>query len=324
MGTAVRDDGPDLLSDVLVSLRVRGRVFCRSEFTAPWSIAFPRGRFAHFHVVQRGRCRLFLGREERLLRSGDIVVLPHGSGHTLGDRPGLRSHPLSALTPADGWGPQAVIRHGGGGAVAQLLCGGFEFEGPTDHPLLAQLPEVLHVDSERGAGQMIEATLRLLDIAAAGSPGSDLLRTHLLAVAFVQLLRSWAEDRRVGWLHALRDRHMGQALRLMHAAPARRWSLNTLARHVGLSRSTFAARFSNEIGVSPLAYLERWRLDLAASLLRRERVGLEELADRVGYASAPSFSRAFRRRFAATPGEYRKRHGRVQTPPPRARSTTVG
>lgn len=117
---------------------------------------------------------------------------------------------------------------------------------------------------------------------------------------------------------------MGQALRLMHAAPARRWSLNTLARHVGLSRSTFAARFSNEIGVSPLAYLERWRLDLAASLLRRERVGLEELADRVGYASAPSFSRAFRRRFAATPGEYRKRHGRVQTPPPRARSTTVG
>ncbi|MGH9160814.1 MAG: helix-turn-helix transcriptional regulator [Vicinamibacteraceae bacterium] len=93
----------------------------------------------------------------------------------------------------------------------------------------------------------------------------------------------------------------------MHAAPARRWSLNTLARHVGLSRSTFAARFSSEVGISPLAYLERWRLDLASSLLRSERIGLEEVADRVGYASAPSFIRAFRRRFGATPGEYRGR-----------------
>ena len=307
VGASVRDDGPDLLSDVLVALRVRGRVFCRSEFTAPWSIAFPRGRFAHFHVVQRGRCRLVIGRDERLLRPGDIVVLPHGSGHTIGDRPGLQSRPLSTLVPADGWGPNAVIRHGGGGAVAQLLCGGFEFEGPTDHPVLAQLPEVLHVDRERGAGQMIEATLRLLEVAAAESSGGDLLRAHLLAVAFVQLLRCWAEERRVGWLHALRDPHIGQALRLMHAAPARRWSLNTLARHVGLSRSTFAARFSEQIGVSPLAYLERWRLDLASNLLRSERIGLEEVADRVGYASAPSFIRAFRRRFGATPGEYRRR-----------------
>jgi AraC-like DNA-binding protein len=306
VATSVRDDGPDLLSDVLVSLRIRGRVFCRSEFSAPWSIAFPKGPFAHFHVVQRGRCRLFVGREERLLQSGEIVVLPHGSGHTIGDRPGLRSRPLSALTPAGGWGPHAVIRHGGGGSVAQLLCGAFEFEGLTDHPVLAQLPEVLHIDRERGKGQMMESTLRLLELAVAGSPGSDLLRGHLLAVAFVQLLRSWAEDRRVGWLHALRDRHIGQALRLMHAAPARRWSLNTLARQVGLSRSTFAARFSNDVGVSPLAYLERWRLDLAASLLRSERIGLEDVADRVGYASAPSLIRAFRRRFGATPGEYRR------------------
>jgi AraC-like DNA-binding protein len=307
VGTVVRDDGPDLLSDVLVALRVRGRVFCRSEVTAPWSIAFPKGPFAHFHVVQRGRCRLFVGREERLLRPGDIVVLPHGSGHTIGDRPGLRPRPLSALAPAGGWGPHAVIRHGGGGASAQLLCGAFEFEGPTDHPVLAQLPEVLHVDRERGASQMLEPTLRLLDVATAGAPGSDLLRAHLLAVVFVQLLRSWAEDRRVGWLHALRDRQIGQALRLMHEAPARRWSLQSLARQVGLSRSTFAARFSSEVGLSPLAYLERWRLDLAASLLRSERMGLEEVADRVGYASAPSFSRAFRRRFGTTPGEYRRR-----------------
>jgi len=306
MGTSIREDGPDLLSDVLVALRVRGRVFCRSELTAPWSIAFPQGRFAHFHVVQRGRCRLFVGRDERLLASGDIVVLPHGSGHVIGDRPGLRSRPLSALAPAAGWGPHAVIRHGGGGAAAQLLCGGFEFEGPTDHPVLTQLPEVLHIRRDRGAGQMIEATLRLLDVAAVGSPGSDLLRTHLLAVAFVQLLRCWAEGRRIGWLHALRDRHIGEALRLMHAAPARRWSLNGLARQVGLSRSTFAARFSTEVGMSPLAYLERWRLDLAASLLRSQRMGLEEVADRVGYASAPSFVRAFRRRFAVTPGAYRR------------------
>jgi AraC-like DNA-binding protein len=242
----------------------------------------------------------------------------------MGDGPSRRPKPLGALVPRANWGAHVLVRHGGGGAPTHLLCGAFEFERPVDHPLLRQLPAIVKVARRHDQTEWLRSTLGFLQAEARRpSPGSELLQAHLLGVAFVQMIRS-ATGRGESWLTALRDRQIGEALRLMHTLPERRWSVASLGRHVGLSRSTFAARFNRLVGDTPLSYLERWRLDVAAHLLRSGSTGLDEIADRVGYASAPSLVRAFRRRFGVTPGTYRVQSGRSATRLPNQNFGRVG
>jgi AraC-like DNA-binding protein len=314
MSVLIHDGGPDVLSGVLVALRLRGRLLCRSELSAPWSIEFPAGDFAHYHLVERGACVMRVGQEEIALGAGDLVVLPHGRGHVLSDERRRRSTAFDKVLPRRHWGSRSLIRHGGGGTEAHLLCGAFEFDGARDHPVLAQLPDVLRIPREAASAAWLRSTLELLQIEARQrEPGTDLLLAHLLGVIFVHLIRAWASEREAtSWLTAIRDQQIGDALRLVHGSPERAWSLASLARQVGMSRSTFAERFATLVGEPPLSYLERWRLDLAAHLLRTEMMALDALAARVGYASAASLSRAFKRRFREAPGAYRRRA--IRTP----------
>ncbi|HSG39651.1 MAG TPA: cupin domain-containing protein, partial [Thermoanaerobaculia bacterium] len=146
MSVLAEVEGPDVLTDVLSSLRLRGRLFCRSELSAPWSLALEPGDFAHFHVVERGGCWIHLTGDDRPrpLASGDLVVLPHGQGHTLSDRPDRPPVPISKLLEgAKNQDGRALIQHGGGGAETALVCGSFRFEGSAGHPLLSLLPPLI-------------------------------------------------------------------------------------------------------------------------------------------------------------------------------------
>ncbi len=309
-----RSGTTDVLSDVLGSLRLEGTVFCRSELSAPWGMAIPAGTLAHFHVIERGSCWLRLRGEPRpiALAGGDLVVIPHGQGHTLSDTPHTRPVPLGKLMGGQRGGSCPVMSYGGGGSETQLVCGAFAFERREAHPLLSLLPPLIHVPGSQGrAVDGLEPALRFLaDEARQGRPGAETVISRLTGVIFVQAVRAWTErqpEGQGGWLGALRDRHVGAALGLIHREPGRDWTVAALAAQAGLSRSSFSARFTRLVGEPPLSYLTRWRMHLAAGWLRHEDAALAELAERAGYESEAAFSKAFKRRYGIAPGAYRRR-----------------
>jgi AraC-like DNA-binding protein len=311
---AWQTDVSDVLTTVMDAVRLRSRVFCRSELKAPWGMALKRSDYAHFHVIERGGAWLRIeGEEPVALAGGDLVVVPHGTGHTLADSLGTTARPLSEMAGRRASeGGCVVMRGGGEGAETRLVCGSFRFERREAHPLVELLPPLIHLrPAETPAAEWLEATLRFLAWETREArPGTETIVSRLTDVLFVQVLRAWIEslpEGRGGWMGALRDRQVGAALALVHRAPERDWTNASMAEAVGMSRSRFAARFTALVGEPPLAYVSRWRLETAAGLLQDGALSLAEVAARVGYESEAAFSKAFRRRFGTPPGAYRRR-----------------
>lgn len=306
-------DATDVLTTVMDALRLRSRVFCRSELRAPWGMTLRRSDYAHFHVVERGGAWLRVDGEAPLaLAAGDLVVVPHGAGHVLADTPDRPARPLAELVGerASGGGC-TVVRGDGTGPETQLVCGAFAFERPDAHPLLELLPPLVHLrPAASAASEWLDATLRFLAWETREArPGTETIVSRLTDVLFVQVLRAWIETLPLGaggWLGALRDRQVAAALGAIHRSPERSWTNESLAAQAGMSRSRFAARFAALVGEPPAAYLTRWRLERAAALLQEGELGLAEIAGQVGYESEASFGKAFRRRFGTPPGAYRR------------------
>jgi AraC-like DNA-binding protein len=304
--------GTDVLADVLDSLKLKGRFFCRSELSAPWAIAFAPGDFSHFHIIERGACWLRLHRERDViaLEEGDLLLVTQGHDYQLSDEPRTPPVPLEHVAGSSEWGPHAVLRHGGGGDVTSLLCGAFEFESPLAQSFLSVLPKWIRVrKDERHGNEWLDSTARFLARETQRpNIGAAVIVTSLVDVLFVEAVRTWLKQQppgAAGWLGALRDPSIGAALGLIHRAPEKPWTVPELSAAVGLSRSPFAAKFTALVGRAPMAYLKRWRLQLAATLLRQQAVALSSVADRVGYESTAAFSRAFTRFFGVSPGRYR-------------------
>jgi len=140
-------------------------------------------------------------------------------------------------------------------------------------------------------------------------PGGETIITRLADIVVIQAIRSWIDseqDADQGWLAALRDKHIGRALAAIHRQPAKNWSVATLAREVGMSRSGFSARFTHLVGESVMQYVTQWRMQLARAELRESTDSLATIADRLGYQSEAAFSRAFKRVFGVAPGRIRK------------------
>lgn len=312
MAKLIEIEAGDVLTDVLSTLALRGRVFCVSELSTPWSIRFEPSSFAHFHVIERGHAWALLDGEQRPfpLHGGDLVVFPHGGGHLLADP--LQEEPVgirSLISP--GSGGCNVIRHGGGGQETRMTCGSFELGSPAGNPLLAVLPPLLHVPGHEGqVAEWLAPTLRLLTHEARHpSLGTETLLTRLTDIVFVQAVRAWLADMpdgQAGWLGALRDPQIGAALGLLHRQPNAEWNLETLAKKVGMSRSPFAARFTRLVGEPPLTYLAKWRLHLAADRLARGNGSVKEVAAHSGYESEAAFSKAFKKAYGAAPLYWRR------------------
>ncbi len=239
------------------------------------------------------------------------MVLPHGRGHQLADSQGRRAVPLERLLAGNRSGRCAVLHHGGGGPETLLICGAFRFRQRHGHPLLSLLPEAIHLRGDGGrAPEWLDATLKFLaSEARSARPGRETLVSRLTDVLFVQVVRAWLAEQpqgRGGWLGALRDPRIGAALAAMHEHPERPWTVGTLAALAGSSRSPFAGRFAALVGEPPLAYLTGWRMQVAARLLLSGRSSIGEVASRVGYASEPAFSKAFKRAMGVAPGAYRR------------------
>lgn len=304
----------DVLTSVLDTLRFRSSLYCRVEIGAPWGLAFTPTPVATFHVVEQGQCWLRLDDDETVtaLGSGDLVLLAHGTGHQISDRP--ETPPQVQIHLGQDDPPEPELRcYVGGQATTTLLCGVFALDQPASYPLLALLPRLIHL---RGAHETqtpgLEQTLRFLASEVSGDRlGRASLTRRLTDMLFIQMIRAWTEQYPVqarGWLAALQDPQIGVALGLMHAAPGQAWTVKSLAATVHMSRAAFAARFARLVGEPPLRYLRRWRMQKAIELLRQREQQIAAVAAAVGYGSEVSFSQVFKREIGLAPHHYRRAH----------------
>jgi AraC-like DNA-binding protein len=307
----------DVLTEALGSMRTGHPAAVRTEGSAPWALQLPSVAGSGFHVVLRGSCWLTpLGAAESAhepiaLSSGDVVFLRDGRGHILADDPVTEPVLLAAVRPSKG-SPIGCVRIGGGGAQASLLCGNYHLDQARAHPLVSQLPEIIHVRPEPGRHLELTAAVQLLR-AELENPriGSDGIVPALIDSLLLYILRSWFEDQpavtAAGWAAALRDPGIAPALAAIHENPAADWTVESLAGKAGLSRAAFARRFAALVGEPPLTYVTRWRMTTAAKLLRESDAPLSAVAAHAGYGSEFAFAKAFKREYGLPPGGYRHR-----------------
>jgi AraC-like DNA-binding protein len=305
---------PDVLSESLALLHVRGQVGSRTEAKAPWGLQLPVSE-SYFHVIERGSCWLQIDGTPNAIRldTGDAVILPHGHAHRLTDAPGREVVSLERALESQ---QDGVVRLGSEGAATDIVCGMFRFDDAMGHPLLESLPALLHVQGASSqALEYKEMVLRFLTHEVRHPHlGAEAVVARLVELLFVQTVRSWIDaqpEGAGGWLVALRHPIIRTVLASLHAAPAREWTVSDLALKAGMSRSALSALFRDLVGVSPMAYLARWRLLLAARVLRDEGVSVREAADRVGYDAEAAFSRAFKRQYGVAPATYRQQSAAV-------------
>jgi AraC-like DNA-binding protein len=319
----------DVLSEVLRAVRLTGAIYFDVTARAPWVAETPSmtsicgnvmpdaEHVIAFHIMLDGWCWAGVGDGSEApvkVEAGDAVLFPLGDTHYMTPKLGLRAEPSLDLyyRPKDQPLPFVIEEFPGGGTGerSRFVCGYLGCDRLPYNPLLAALPRTMHIRCTKGAANL---TCDLIAIALAerdsGRAGGESILAKLSELMFVQALRQHIEDTpegQRGWLYGLRDRHVGAALRLIHGKPAEDWTLDRLAREAGLSRSAFAERFVHYVDESPMRYLGRWRMQLAARALERPGVSIAQVAADVGYQSEAAFNRAFKKIVGAPPGEWRR------------------
>ena len=324
----------DVLSDVLRAVRLRGALFFHGEFSAPWCLhsvrslsaapylssllggsgagTSPPERIIIFHFLTEGRAyaRLTDGLREEL-SSGDIVILPHGDAHFLGN--GSPEKPVDSFKTFAKNLTQGLkaAQFGGGGEVTRFVCGFMACEPRLSEVFLAGLPPLLKVRvAHEPSGQWLEHSIRFsVDQANESSAGSGLVLAKLSELLFVETLRCYVNalpPSQTGWLAGARDPVIGQALALLHRDPSHEWTVPDLAKRTGTSRTRLAERFRHFLGESPMAYLAQWRLKLGAEILQAAEDSVAQVAAAVGYGSEATFNRAFKREFGCPPAQFRR------------------
>ncbi len=296
-----------------MGIRMSGTLYCRSELSAPWGLKLPVEKDClSFHVVTSGECWLEVeGADPFYLQPGDLALVPHGAGHCLSSEPRVPALSLEEFNIEKASERYYILRYEGGGPSTRLICGEVRFDHPAARNLLELLPRVIHVQAS-SSPQMdwMQSTLRLMAAEAMElRPGGETVITRLADILVIQAIRSWIQEdptAQKGWLGALQDNQMGRAIMLIHRDPDHPWTVASLASKVAMSRSAFAARFTELVGEPAMHYVARWRMHLALTWLNEDRVTLAELASRLGYQSEAAFSRAFKRFNGLSPGAVRR------------------
>ncbi|WP_051452197.1 AraC family transcriptional regulator [Actinospica robiniae] len=309
----------DVLAGALAAMSVGPARSARTEVHAPWGLRFREVGGSTFHVVLAGGCWLLPDAAGAPLRleTGDVVFLRHGSAHGLADDPAT---PLRDFAPA-GWQPGTMIGSveiAGSGPRALLLCGAYQLGRARPHPLLRDLPELLHLPAAQVRSRGLPGAVELLGSELEQQrPGRDGIVPALVDAMLLLILRTWFEvragdERPTGWAAAIDDPAVFGALADLHERCERPWTVAELADRAGMSRSAFAHRFTALVGIPPLAYLTWWRMTAAGRLLQESDVPLSAVARQVGYTSEFAFAKAFRREYGLAPGRFRRSAGEGQ------------
>lgn len=296
----------DPLSDVLSLLKLRSFKSGGLEAGGRWAISFPRHEGVKCYTAVSGECWLAVeGVPDAVrVRSGDCFLLPTGAPFTL-------ANDLS-LTPVDANTVFPVVQDGGvssvnGGGDFFSVGGHFALSGDFANVLTSVLPPIVHIHQESDRAVLRWCVEGMREELRNPQPGGFLVAQQLATMMLVLALRLYmagGPKEGMGWLFALADKKMAAAITAMHADPARRWTLEALAKQAGMSRTVFATKFKQVVGLSPLDYLTRWRMMLAAERLKYYDEPVASIAQSLGYESDSAFSTAFKRVMGCSPRSY--------------------
>ena len=318
----------DALSDVLRTVRLTGAAFFDIVASNPWVAEQPTREMVlpkllpgaehliSYHVVTEGRCYAsILGQEAIAVDAGEVVVFTRGDAHVMSSHPGMRAKPVTQeeIDFATA-GALPFFRNVGneGPASVKLVCGFLACDARPFNPLLDHLPPVIKAGNPQGGdanwlGQFIRLARSESADKRAGGEG---VLAKLSELMFIEVVRRYLETlppEQSGWLAGLRDPFVGKALSLMHGKPAHDWTIEELAKDVALSRSVLAERFTDLVGLPPMHYLAKWRMQIAAELLTSSNANIARIATETGYGSEESFSRAFKKSVGVPPSAWRRR-----------------
>jgi AraC-like DNA-binding protein len=323
----------DTLSDVLRGVRLRGAVFFYVSGDSEWVAEAPaaaeiapllmRGveHVMEYHAVAHGTCWASIpGGPSVQLRTGDVVMFPHGDAHVVSSAPGMRgSLDLSWFSGAQVEQLPLRVTYSGpkgstmvlpeGSADVTIVCGFLGCDLQPFNPLIAALPRLLHLRASADDAWIAQFTQQAVAESHGRRPGGEAMLARMSEMMFVDAVRRYADRlpaQSDGWLAGLRDRFVGRALALLHEQPAQDWTIDELGRKVGLSRSALHERFVQLIGVPPMQYLAQWRMQAAARLLLETRATVAAIALDVGYDSEAAFARAFKRMVGKPPATWRR------------------
>lgn len=305
----------DVLTDVLTTLRLHSSLYFRAEFGGAWGARVPRDpNTVRFHLLLQGECWVEIPDtlKPTLLSAGDVVLIPHGAEQILSDKAGRPPVPLPRIleqTKFDGSGPLSIgVRPGE--RFTRMICGFCRFDPGAEHPLLRALPAAILLRGGENLGEnWLADALRYMSYESQSElPGAGAILDRLADIVLIQGVRSLLQSGggESGFIAALRDHSIARALAAIHARPERDWTVDSLAREAGLSRSRFAELFTARLGMPVARYVAEWRLQKARRLLSDTRLSVAEIAHRVGYESLPSFTRRFTRQFGVGPGRFRR------------------
>jgi AraC-like DNA-binding protein len=325
-----------LLDVALEQLRLEGALFFRSELSEPFtfesaplaladSLHPGAQRLILFHIVATGACWVRVQDGDRhWARQGDVIVLPYGDHHLIGGEKAAECVSILALIDPLPWDVMPRLRHGGGGARTDLVCGYLYSDDPLFDPAMRALPSVFVVRLTADAATWVHASISysLQEAAPPTNNSPNPIATRLPELVLIEVLRAHlatAPAVNHGWIAALSDPVLAPALALLHNTPTHRWTVADLASAVAVSRSLLDARFREILGRPPIRYLTQWRMHLAERLLATTDLTVFTVARRVGYDSEEAFSRAFKREHRQSPGHWRAAHNRTaaQNEPPK-------
>ncbi|MEJ7598707.1 MAG: AraC family transcriptional regulator [Kofleriaceae bacterium] len=303
----------DVLADVLTVTQLGNTVLGCSKMVSPWAMELSPDVYTSVHVMLRGSTWLRIEDQAPIpVAPGDVLLVRSGVRHALLDQPGRRPRPVAAVLAEM---PARVARLSPEQAniATEILCAKYRFTHRGAHPLVSRLPALVHLTASNVAGDVqVQLLLQLLHLEATrrGS-GSDLVVPRLVDTLLVFIIRNWLSLQPIGegtasWFSALRDPGIRDALALIHDHPGKPWTVASLATGAGKSRAAFARRFTELVGETPLAYVTRWRMCVAAKALRDSERSISDVARLVGYDSVAAFCTAFKRSHDATPGQFRR------------------
>jgi len=301
----------DPLSEVFSSLRIDKATYTRLEATAPWGFRSHDGESAgvSFVLVLRGTGFLKMKNQSAAipLAGGDVFIMLADEPYSLADNPESK---IIDCSEVEKFRVNNVIEIGGGGTPTTFLSGSFALDELDAKPVLSALPPLLHMRLDHNRSHAFQSVLDLL-AAETAEPriASEALISRLCEILFIYSIRAYAGSGIAphgGWLAAISDKHLGEAVNAMHSSCGEDWSLASLAQKSGMSRSAFAARFKLVTGQAPLEYLTGWRMYKAAVLIRKNETALSEIARAVGYESESAFNRVFKKSMGVTPGKFRR------------------
>lgn len=307
----------DVLSDILRTVQVQGSLYFRTAFTPPWGgLVVPRYKnVARYHFVTRGSCGVQVSgvNQKLILEEGDLIVITNGAEHCLFDESGESPFlSVDEVIKKSGFDGRGALVWGGDETnhTTSLVCGHFAFDSERGKLLFDSLPPFIHVPhTEIRHYEWLDAATKFISHEAfEREMGSEAIINRLAEIIFIQTVRTYAklQNESKGLFAALTDAQINQVLQAIHQKPQENWSVDSLARVAGISRTVLSERMKHIFGIPPIEYLTKWRMELAHEALTRGRDPIAEISEAVGYQSLSAFAHRFKKHFGRAPGEVRR------------------